>query len=153
MGMAFTGMAFSVLILHWKWGEMLQLFYSWNIRNPYVLLLSMLCIIALITALFIWISGWMERFFKLVFLNWVNKLAGMFLAMMAGIIVLSILIVVGTHVPRDTPLISRNRLQNSVISQLVFSVEQHTPLRRLVLKNFDQIKERVADTSPNQQEN
>lgn len=147
MGMALTGMFFSVLILYWKWSETLLFFYSLNIKNPYVLLLFMLAMIALITAVFVWISGWVEGFFKLVFLNWVNKLAGMFLAVVAGILILSLLMIVATLVPQNKPILSKARLQNSAFAHVVFTIEQHTPLRRLVLKNFDRIKEPVTEGS------
>lgn len=147
MGMALTGIVLSVLLMYYKWSEMLLFFHSWNIRNPYVLLLFMLGIIALITAFFVWISEWIERFFKLIFLNWVNKLAGMFLAVVVGVLMLSLLMIVATLVPQNKPMLSKAKLQNSAFAYVVFTIEQHTPWRLLVLKNFDQIKERVTEGS------
>lgn len=147
MGMALTGIVFSVLLLHNKWSDMLLFFHSWNIRNPYVLLIFMLGIIAMITTIFVWISGWIERIFKLMFLNWLNKLAGMFLAVIVGFLILYLLIIVAIHVPQNKPLLSKAKLQNSAFARAVFTIERHTPLRLLILKNFEQIKDRVTEGS------
>ncbi len=103
--------------------------------------------IALITAVFVWISGWMESFFKLFFINWINKLAGMFLAVVAGILILSLFIIVATLVPLNKPILSKARLQRSAFAHVVFTIEQHTPLRQLVIKNFDRLKDRVIEGS------
>lgn len=101
----------------------------------------------MITAIFIWISGWIERIFKLMFLNWLNKLAGMFLAVIVGFLILSLLIIVAIHVPQNKPMLSKAKLQNSAFARAVFTIERHTPLRLLILKNFEQIKDRVTEGS------
>lgn len=145
MGMALSGIICSALILSWKWEEMIFYFHSKNIQNPYMLLLIMFTVIALITAVFIWISGWMERIFKLVFINWINRLVGLFLAMIVGVVLLSFLIIVVTLVPRDKPFITKERLETSVFAEVVFSIEKHTSMRQLVLKNFEQIKTSVLN--------
>ncbi|MCX7744941.1 MAG: CvpA family protein [Flavobacteriales bacterium] len=145
MGMTLTGIVFSVLILRWKWDEMILYLQSHNLQNPYLLLLMMLVVIVLITAFFIWISGWIERFFKLVFLNWMNKLAGMFLAMIVGFLVLSFVIIIITIVPRDKPIITKKSLSNSVFAEAIFAIEKHTSMQRLIMKNFVQIKDDVLN--------
>ncbi len=145
MGMALTGIVSSVLILSWKWEQVIFYFHSKNIQNPYILLLIMFAVIALVTSVFIWISGWMERFFKLVFLNWINQLAGMFLAMMIGVVLLSFFIIVATLVPRDKPFVTKQRLENSVFAEVVFTIEKHTSIRQLVLKNFEQMKTKMLN--------
>lgn len=145
MGMALTGIVFSVLILSWKWDEVIFYFYSKNIQNPYILLLIMFAVIALITSFFILISGWIERFFKLVFLNWINQLAGMFLAMIFGVVLLSFFIIVVTLVPRDKPFITKQRFENSAFAEVVFTIEKYTSIRQLVLKNFEQMKTRILN--------
>jgi len=152
MGMALTGMFFSVLILYWKWSETLLFFYSWNIQNPYILLLFMLGMIALITAVFVWIAGWIERLFKLVFLDWVNKLAGMFLAVVAGIFIMSLLIIIVTVIPPNKPILSKVILQRSVFAQVVLTIEQYTPIDELLLKNFDRLKDRITVSSTENKE-
>lgn len=149
MGMALAGIVSSVLILNWKWEDMIFYFHSNNIQNPYILLLFMFAVITLITSVFIWVSGWMERFFKLVFLNWINRLAGMFLAMKVGFVLLSFFIIFTTLVPPDNPFITKQRLENSVFAEMVLTIEKHTSINQLVLKNFEQMKTRMLDEEEN----
>ncbi len=145
MGMALAGIVLSVILLSWKWEQVIFFFHSKSIQNPYILLLIMFVVIVMITSVFILISGWIERFFKLIFLNWINKLVGMFLAMVVGVVLLSFFIIIITLVPRDKPFITKQRLENSVFAELVFAIEKHTSIRELVLKNFEQMKSKVLN--------
>jgi len=76
----------------------------------------------------------------------------MFLAVVAGILILSFLMIVAALVPRNKPILSKAMLQRSAFAHVVFTIEQHTPLRRLVLKNFDRIKDRVTEGSTENRE-
>jgi len=92
-------------------------------QYPYLSLFILSFYLIGCSVLFIYIAILIEKFLKLVFLNWVNRLVGALAAVLITIAMISSVLIVLVRFPSHKPMVSRTQLQSSVVAKMVFWAE------------------------------